>query len=555
VESIAPAARAGPGLSATPGAAPGYTERYAERFESGGGLTETQYDAIVVGAGHNGLVCACYLAKAGRKVLALERRGVVGGAVCTEEVWPGYKVDLGSSVHLMIHRTPIVADLQLERYGLEYLDMDPWAALPLPGGRALCFYRDLERTCAGIAELSARDAAAYRDFVTRWMPVTRGVFEAFQKPPTMASFGRHVILAKSPGRDTTDTLRMIVSGYGRLLQETFETTEMRAALGWLAAQSGPPPSEPGTGPFAAWWGAVHETGAKRARGGSGMLTVALRRALEALGGTVLTDAPVTRITVENSRAVGVVDAGGRSYTARAVVAACHVKTTFDRLLRPEDVPANLRRRLDAVSVGNGFGMTVRCAASALPDYGGGFPREVHNGMQLLCPTPEFLSDAYGDYAAGRPSEKPPVIAMTFTAIDETLAPPGKHIVQLWSQYFPYERRDGRSWDDARDEAADSICETLYAYAPNMRGAIERRYVQTPLDLERTLGLLRGNVMHLDMSLDQMFSFRPLPELSQYKTPISGLYLTGASTHPGGGVFGASGLSASRIVEADLKRRR
>ena len=153
-------------------------------------------------------------------------------------------------------------------------------------------------------------------------------------------------------------------------------------------------------------------------------------------------------------------------------------------------------------------------------------------MQLLCPTPEFLTDAYSDYVGGCPSRKPPVLAMTFTALDSTLAPPGKHIVQLWSQYFPYTRRDGRGWDEAREEVADTICETLYAYAPNMRGAIESRFIQTPLDLERTLGLIGGNVMHIEMSLDQMFAFRPLPELAEYKTPIPGLFLTGASTHPG-----------------------
>jgi len=368
-------------------------------------VSETKYDAIIIGAGHNGLVCACYLAKAGHKVLVLERRPVVGGAVVTEEVWPGYKIDLGSSVHLMIHRTPIVADLELARYGLEYIEMDPWAALPLPDGKAICFHQDLGRTCESIAQVSARDAVAYEDFVQRWLPVSRGVFEAFQKPPTMANFGRHVIMAKSPGRSTADALRMIVSGYGRLLQETFESVEMRAALGWLGAQSGPAPTEPGTGPFAAWWGAVHETGAFRARGGSGMLTVALRRALEALGGTVRTDAPVERIVVEEGRARGVV-AGGETYTARAVVAACHVLTTFQTLLRPEDLPGDLTMRLNAVNVGNGFGMTVRCAASELPDYGRGQPDLVHQGMQLLCPTPEFLTDAYADYVGGRPSRRP-----------------------------------------------------------------------------------------------------------------------------------------------------
>lgn len=513
----------------------------------------TPYDAVVIGAGHNGLVCACYLAKAGKRVLVLERRSVEGGAVCTEEVFPGYKIDIGSSVHLMIHHTPIIKDLNLGAYGLEYIEMDPWAALPLGNGRALCFYRSLDRTCESIAQISRRDAEAYRKFIEAWVPVTKGVFKAFQEPPTLAAFGRHVFLAKSPGRDTVDGLRQIVMSYGRLLRETFESEEMRAALGWLAAQSGPPPTEPGGGPFAGWHSAVHEIGAKRAKGGSGMLSVALRRSLEAIGGEVRTDAPARRILVEkNGRASGVILESGEVVRAKSVIAACHVLTTFNDLLAPEDVPDDLKHRLSAVNVGNGFGMTVRCASTELPDYGGGTPDEVHQGMQLLCPSLDYLNAAYADYSTGIPSRKPAVLAMTFTALDPSLAPPGKHIVQCWSQYFPYERSDGRAWDEeARQEAAESILEVLYSYAPNMRTAITGKFIQSPLDLEKTLGLRRGNVMHLEMSLDQMFAMRPLPELSEYKTPITGLYLTGASMHPGGGVFGASGRSAARVVLKEI----
>jgi phytoene dehydrogenase-like protein len=173
-------------------------------------------------------------------------------------------------------------------------------------------------------------------------------------------------------------------------------------------------------------------------------------------------------------------------------------------------------------------------------------------MQLLCPSEAFLRDAYADYFRGLPSRRPPVLAMTFSPIDETLAPPGKHLLSLWSQYFPYRRSDGRDWESCRDEAGDAILETLYAYAPNLRGRIEQRFVQTPLDLERKLGLLQGNVMHLEMSLDQMFCFRPLPELANYATPIPGLFLCGASTHPGGGVFGASGRNAAGVVARALR---
>lgn len=514
------------------------------------------FDVIVVGGGHNGLVCANSLQRQGLSTLVLERRGIVGGAVCTEELFPGYKIDIGSSVHIMVHHTGIVEEFDLTRFGLEYCPMDPWATYPLPdgSGRAICFHRSLDETCESIASVSPTDAKAYRDFITRWTPVARGTFRAFQEPPTMASMGRHLMMAKGPADDAPEGLRRIFTSYGRLIAETFTSPEMRAALGWLAAQSGPPPSELGGAPFVGWHAMVHEKGAAHPKGGSGMLTQALARSLVAAGGQVQTDSPVERILVEDGKVIGVQVAGGEPLRARAVVSACHVVTTFTRLLRAEDVPGNLLKRLEMVNIGNGFGATVRAVASELPDYGGGFPTKVHHGMQLLCPSEDFLRDAYADFFTGRPSQKPPVLAMTFSPIDDTLAPPGKHVLSLWSQYFPYKRRDGRHWDDCADEMADSILETVYDYAPNLRGKIENRYIQTPLELERRIGLLQGNVMHLEMNLDQMFGFRPLPELSQYTTPISGLFLTGASTHPGGGVSGASGKNAAGVVARHLKKR-
>ena len=506
----------------------------------------------IVGGGHNGLVCANYLQRAGYSVAVLERRGIVGGAVCTEEIFPGYKMDVGSSVHIMVHQTRIVEELNLAAFGLEYCPMDPWATYPLPdgSGRAICFHRSLDETCESIAQISPADAAAYRKFITDWTPIARGTFRSFVEPPTMASLGRHLVLAKGAAKGTEESLRRIFTSYGRLLRETFESKEMRAAVSWLAAQSGPPPTEMASAPFAVWHAMVHETGAAHPKGGSGMLTQALARALESGGGTVALDAPVERILVERGRAVGVV-AGGQTVKARAVVAACHVLTTFGKLVAPADMPPGLSDRLRHVNVGNGFGATVRCASSELPDYGAGVGK-VHHGMQLLCPTEEFLADSYSDYFAGMPSRRPPVLAMTFSPIDDTLAPPGQHVLSLWSQYFPYERRDGRRWDDCAHEMADSILSTLYDYAPNLRGKIGDRYIQTPLEIERRLGLIQGNVMHVEMSFDQMFCFRPLPELSQYTTPITGLFLCGASTHPGGGVFGASGLNAAGVVARRLR---
>jgi phytoene dehydrogenase-like protein len=230
-----------------------------------------------------------------------------------------------------------------------------------------------------------------------------------------------------------------------------------------------------------------------------------------------------------------------------------------KLVGPEHLPSDMVHRLNNIRVGNGFGMTVRCAADELPDYlaapSGGRPHESHHGLQLLSPSMGYVRRAYEDYLVGNPARDPAVIAMTFSAIDPDVAPPGKHTVFLWAQYFPYELSGGRQWDDIREGVADSVLEVLYRYAPNMRGKIIDRFIQTPLDLERRLGLLRGNVMHIEMSFDQMFMFRPLHDLAGYRTPVGGLYLTGASTHPGGGVFGASGYNTAKVVLSDARRRR
>jgi phytoene dehydrogenase-like protein len=521
------------------------------------------YDAIVVGAGHNGLTCAGYLQRAGLRTLVLERRPVVGGAVCTEEVIPGYKIDVGSSAHIMIHLTPIVRDLELERYGLEYIDMDPYAFYPLlDGSGAIGLYRDVDATCQSIAQIAPRDAESYRRFVAYWRPLNEAIFETFLNPPSVVGLLGRVGAAqlKAGGaRAGLESVRRLIAPYGQLIAETFESAPMRAFMAWLGAQSGPPPDEVASGDHFGWYAMIHTSGAKHPKGGSGMLTQAMARSLEAAGGRVAIDAPVRRILVQGGKVAGVETADGTRYTAPLVISNAHVWTTLLELVGEEHLAPAFVRRVRNIRVGNGFGMTVRCAADELPDYAGapsgGRPHESHHGLQMLCPSLGYLRRAFADYSRGLPAREPAVIAMTFSAIDPTVAPPGKHTVFLWSQYFPYELADGRRWDDIREEVADSVLEVLYRYAPNMRGKIIDRFIQTPLDLERRLGLPRGNVMHVEMSFDQMFFFRPLPELASYRTPIRGLYLTGASTHPGGGVFGASGYNTARVVLGDRARGR
>jgi phytoene desaturase len=527
-------------------------------------MPSTDYDAIIVGGGHNGLTCAGYLAKAGQRVLVLERRPIVGGAVCTEEVIPGYKIDVGSSAHIMIHLTPIVRDLQLEHHGLDYIDMDPYAFYPLPDGSgAISFYKDEEKTYQSIATVSQRDAEAYRRFMAFWKPLNEAVFDVFLNPPSVTRlFGS--VAASVPRlpvgtRNPLEITRKLFTSYAQLISETFESEAMRAAMTWLAAQSGPPPDEIGAGDFFGWHSMLHTSGAKHPRGGSGMLTQAMARAIASFGGDVVLDAPVKRIIVENGVVRGVETADGQRYSAPVVISNAHVQTTMLGMVGAEHLPNELVHGLNNLRIGNGFGMTVRCAAEELPDYlaapSGGRPHESHHGLQLLCPSMNYVRRAFEDYQRGEPSADPAVIAMTFSAIDPDVAPPGKHTVFLWAQYFPYELSNNRQWDDIREGVADNILEVLYKYAPNMRGKIIDRFIQTPLDLERRIGLLRGNVMHVEMSFDQMFFFRPLPGLADYRTPIKGLYLTGASTHPGGGVFGASGYNSARTVLGDQRARR
>jgi phytoene dehydrogenase-like protein len=520
-------------------------------------------DVVVVGSGHNALVAACYLARAGLDVEVLERDRVAGGGVSTVQRFGAYAVDRGSSAHIMVRHTGIVEDLDLAGCGLRYLEVDPWgfAPFPTPGGgqQAITFHADLARTCASVeAVCGARDADAYHAFATEWADRNERVFAAFAGPPTPARLGR---AALGLGRGAAggrlaggEIARQFLTTGDHLLDEHFADERLKAALAWMGAQAGPPTHEVASADLVGWVPLLHRRPPGRPVGGSGALTAALARRLAGCGGTLRLGDGAARIEVRGGRPVAVHTASGDVVGARAVLAGCHLLTTVALLgpALPGPLADRIRRR---VRVGNGLGMAVRLGTTDLPRYPAAGP-DSHRALQLLATDRRVLAAAYGDYLAGRPPADPPVVVMTFSALDPGLAPPGRHNITVWAQWHPYRLAGGRSWDRIGRREADRLIARVDAAAPGFAGTVEHVHVQTPLDIERELGMLHGNVMHLEMGLDGMFALRPLPELAGYRVPgLAGMYLTGASTHPGGGVSGASGRTAAHVILSDLERGR
>jgi phytoene dehydrogenase-like protein len=520
-------------------------------------------DVVIVGGGHNGLACAAYLAKAGLDVLVLERRDVLGGAAATEEVWPGYKVSTASYV-VSLMPPEIVRDLQLKRFGYNVSLIAPDYFAPFPDGTSLTLWGDPERDAANIARLSKKDADALHDFDAyfgRIAPLLKDLL--FVIPPNLGI--REVPdwlrlmwrLRRWSRKDLEELVRLFTISAADLLEEFFEDERVKGAFvtqSVIGAWHGP--MSPGSAYVLVhhWVGEIDgQTGAWGwVHGGMGGVSKALAESAKASGAEIRTASVVKRVVVRNGRAVGVELDDGSVIRARRVVSNAHPKTTYLDLVGETHLPAEAVRRIKLYRTRSGS-VKVNYALETLPEFAS-WDQEgsLHRGLVAISPSIEYLERAWDDAKHGRPAEHPYVEAVFPTAHEPDLAPEGKHIMLAFTQYAPYELKEG-SWDTEREKYGHAVARTLGQYAPGLEDAVEHMQVLTPRDIEERFGLIGGNIFQGEMTLDQMFPFRPIAHWGDYRTPVDGLYLCGGGTHPGGGVMGVSGRNAAVVVQKDLKR--
>ncbi|MEB3338028.1 MAG: NAD(P)/FAD-dependent oxidoreductase [Leptolyngbyaceae bacterium] len=530
------------------------------------------YDVVIIGAGHNGLVCAAYLLKAGYSVLLLEKRSIPGGAATTEEAMPteapGFNFNLCAIDHEFIHLGPVVEELGLAQYGLEYLFCDPVTFCPHPDGKYFLAHRSVEQTCAEIARFSPRDAQKYAEFTDFWQRVIGMMIPVFNAPPkSVVDMAGNYDVAKlkdllsvlGPPDKTLDFVRTMFSSPQDILEEWFDSEFLKAPLARLAAEMGAPPSQKTISVGAIMMAMRHNPGMARPKGGTGALTKALLNLIDNLGGEILTDQLVKKVLVEDGRAVGVQVANGRAYRAsRGVISNIDAKRLFLHLMDSGDVDAadsKLRDRVDRrIAITNDSVLKVDCALSEPPRF-------IHHGHQdeyligsvLISDSVDQVELAHSDPMIGKIPVDPSLYVVVPTVLDPSMAPEGKHT--MWIEFFaPYQiagaegtGMKGTGWTEAlKNQVGDRIIDKLAEYAPNVKNAIIARRVESPAELSERTGFLKGNHYHIDMTLDQMVFFRPLPELANYKTPIENLFLTGAGTHPGGSISGMPGRNCARV---------
>ncbi len=539
-------------------------------------MTERKrYDCVVIGGGHNGLVAAAYLAKAGKSVCVLERRHVLGGCATTEQLWPGYKVSTAAyAVSLLLPE--IIRELRLNHYGFTILPRNPSSYTPLLDGRSLLMGPDRQRTQEEIAKFSRRDAGAYPEYEALLERIAAAIEPVLAKTPPdvlpLSKSWRRIGVAKRVrdtsrlwelyqalaelGDDLPEAVEIATGAARPILERWFEAEVLRATIATGAIIGAfAPPSSPGTayvllhhvmgtaGGARGIWGYV--------QGGMGGLADALEAACRDLHVEIRREAEVARILAAGGRVIGVSLADHTVIEAETVASSVDAHVTFERLCVPAELPEAFRKavaRIDYSSASAKINLALAEPPNFRADPSNGIAPH-HHGTMHICPTLDYIERAYDDAKYGWPSTEP-VLELTLpSSVDRTIVPEGKHLMSIFVQYAPY-RLASRSWDEIKEDFADRCIELLARYAPNVPGAIEHRQVLSPLDLERTYGLTGGSIMQGAMHLHQMFAMRPVAGWADYRTPLWGLYLCGAAAHPGGGVIGACGKNAAEEILRD-----
>jgi len=522
------------------------------------------YDVIVIGGGHNGLVCAYYLARAGKKVCVLERREIVGGACVTEEFHPGFRNSVASyAVSLLSPK--VIAEMDLARHGLKVVIRPMAYFAPTADGSHLLLSRDAAENDAAIARHSPKDVAAYHAYherLDRLVDLLRKMLGV--TPPNVGGGIRDIIAAMGLGNDVRklglegqrDLIDFFGKSAGEILDHWFDSELLKGMLGFDAITGFyGSPYTPGSayvllhhvfgeanGVKGAWGHAI---------GGMGAITQAMAKACAEAGVDIRLNAPVKEVILKSGRAQGVVTENGDAYYARAIASNIHPQLLYGKLIANDALPDEFVERLRGWRSGSAV-FRMNLALSELPNFTAlpGIGRQ-HSASVLIAPSLDYIDTGFTD-ARRLGWSRAPAIEMHFPSVyDETLAPKGAHVANLFCQYFAPQLPVGKSWDAARDAAADAIIDTVTAYAPNFRSTIIGRMALSPLDLERKLALVGGDIFHGQLGIDQLFSARPMLGHADYRGPIKGLFMCGSSTHPGGGVTGWPGHNAAREILRDF----
>ena len=530
-------------------------------------------DALIIGGGHNGLVCAAYLAGAGLKVTVLERRAVVGGAAVTEEFHPGFRNSVAAYTVSLLN-PKVIRDLDLAGHGLRIVERRCANFLPTADGGYLLTGEG--RTQAEVARFSARDAARLPEYAERLEAVADVLRElALTTPPNVlegswrAALPELVRAARVGGRlrrldmsSRRELLALFAMSAGDYLDNWFESEPLKAVYGFDGIVGNYASPYTAGSAYVLLHHVFGEVNGKRgawghAIGGMGAITQAMARAATARGALIRVSSAVREVLVEGDRAVGVLTESGESLRAAAVISNLNPKLLYLDMFAPEALPPEFREHISHWRCGSGtFRMNV--ALAELPDFSclpGRAPADHHTAGIIIAPTLAYMERAYFDARTLGWSRAPIIELVIPSTLDDTLAPRGKHVASLFCQHVAPQLPAGESWDAHREAVADLMIDTVNAYAPNFKAAVLGRQIMSPLDLERTFGLIGGDISHGTLSLDQLFCARPMLGYGNYRGPLQGLYMCGAGTHPGGGVTGAAGHNAAREILSDFRHGR